>query len=326
MLARAHTFTIEGLQTRHVIVEVDIRPGLPGFAIVGLTDAAVARERQRGSIDVGAMESCVRCVSDLLRMRWVSWLFVLTLVALLCLEAPATARVSASDVAATHDYLEARIALRRAAAVAGKQAELKTISVLEVQVKAECPGVLAGAPPHVKGEKTNQSELEVSEELLSGTFGAAERLAHPAYARFARTVRRLHWSNPRLTRLLRSLAIEQTEQSAIPPPELCSDLKFWVASGYTAVSVGTKRFLHRLSVVSSITQIESEPHEPVADFFNLNALVAHRLKPYEDGADHLLARKALPPDAKLTNPALRPFLEAVGKVYVALGRSAAPAA
>ncbi len=28
MLARAHTFTIEGLQTRHVIVEVDIRPGL----------------------------------------------------------------------------------------------------------------------------------------------------------------------------------------------------------------------------------------------------------------------------------------------------------
>ncbi len=30
MLARAHTFTIEGLQTRHVIVEVDIRAGLPG--------------------------------------------------------------------------------------------------------------------------------------------------------------------------------------------------------------------------------------------------------------------------------------------------------
>jgi magnesium chelatase family protein len=38
MLARAHTFTIEGLQTRHVIVEVDIRPGLPGFTIAGLAD------------------------------------------------------------------------------------------------------------------------------------------------------------------------------------------------------------------------------------------------------------------------------------------------
>jgi magnesium chelatase family protein len=47
MLARAHTFTIEGLQTRHVAVEVDIRPGLPGFTIVGLADAAVREARER---------------------------------------------------------------------------------------------------------------------------------------------------------------------------------------------------------------------------------------------------------------------------------------
>jgi magnesium chelatase family protein len=52
MLARGHTFTIEGLQTRHVTVEVDIRPGLPAFSIVGLADAAVreARERVRAAI------------------------------------------------------------------------------------------------------------------------------------------------------------------------------------------------------------------------------------------------------------------------------------
>jgi len=47
MLARAHTFTIEGLRTRHVTVEVDIRPGLPAFAIVGLADAAVREARER---------------------------------------------------------------------------------------------------------------------------------------------------------------------------------------------------------------------------------------------------------------------------------------
>jgi magnesium chelatase family protein len=47
MLARAHTFTIEGLQARHVTVEVDIRPGLPAFAIVGLADAAVREARER---------------------------------------------------------------------------------------------------------------------------------------------------------------------------------------------------------------------------------------------------------------------------------------
>jgi len=47
MLARAHTFTIEGLHTRHVTVEVDVRPGLPAFAIVGLADTAVREARER---------------------------------------------------------------------------------------------------------------------------------------------------------------------------------------------------------------------------------------------------------------------------------------
>jgi magnesium chelatase family protein len=52
MLARAHTFTIDGLRTRHVSVEVDVRRGLPAFTVVGLADAAVreARERVRAAI------------------------------------------------------------------------------------------------------------------------------------------------------------------------------------------------------------------------------------------------------------------------------------
>ncbi len=47
MLARAHTFTIEGLHTRAVTVEVDIRAGLPAFTIIGLADAAVREARER---------------------------------------------------------------------------------------------------------------------------------------------------------------------------------------------------------------------------------------------------------------------------------------
>jgi magnesium chelatase family protein len=47
MLARAHAFTIDGLQTRHVSVEVDVRSGLPAFTIVGLADAAVREARER---------------------------------------------------------------------------------------------------------------------------------------------------------------------------------------------------------------------------------------------------------------------------------------
>jgi magnesium chelatase family protein len=47
MLARTHTFTIEGLLTRHVTVELDVRPGLPAFTIVGLADPAVREARER---------------------------------------------------------------------------------------------------------------------------------------------------------------------------------------------------------------------------------------------------------------------------------------
>ncbi len=52
MIARAHTFTLDGLLTRHVTVEVDVRTGLPAFTIIGLADTAVreARERVRAAI------------------------------------------------------------------------------------------------------------------------------------------------------------------------------------------------------------------------------------------------------------------------------------
>ena len=52
MLARAHTFAIDGFEARPVTVEVDIGAGLPDFRIVGLADAGVreARDRVRAAI------------------------------------------------------------------------------------------------------------------------------------------------------------------------------------------------------------------------------------------------------------------------------------
>src|SRR3954453_22833303 len=47
MLARVNTFALDGLDTRPVTVEVDIRPGLPAFVIVGLGDAAIREARER---------------------------------------------------------------------------------------------------------------------------------------------------------------------------------------------------------------------------------------------------------------------------------------
>lgn len=47
MLARCTTFAISGLDPVPVTVEVDVRAGLPAFAIVGLGDAAVRESRER---------------------------------------------------------------------------------------------------------------------------------------------------------------------------------------------------------------------------------------------------------------------------------------
>ena len=47
MLAHVTTFAIQGVDSRRVTVEVDLRPGLPAFTIVGLGDRAVRESRER---------------------------------------------------------------------------------------------------------------------------------------------------------------------------------------------------------------------------------------------------------------------------------------
>jgi magnesium chelatase family protein len=47
MLASVSTFALEGVRSHHVTVEVDVRPGLPAFTLVGLPDRAVRESRER---------------------------------------------------------------------------------------------------------------------------------------------------------------------------------------------------------------------------------------------------------------------------------------
>ena len=47
MLASIATFAIEGVGSREVAVEVDVRRGLPTFTLVGLADRAIRESRER---------------------------------------------------------------------------------------------------------------------------------------------------------------------------------------------------------------------------------------------------------------------------------------
>jgi hypothetical protein len=253
-------------------------------------------------------------------MRRIALIAFVVAAGCVALPASSTARVARGDASATHAYLEAVLAERDETASTGRS-QLKAIETLASQVKTECPGILAGAPPRTEGEEVARSTREIDDEVVEATFGAAERVAHPIFAKFARRVEHLRWSNLRLTRLLRSLAREAAVQSGIPAPNLCADLKYWVASDYTRLSQGTVLYAERRRTASSITLIESEPHEPIEDIFNTTALVRHRLKPYEDHRDMLLAHKAFPPQPTLRDPRLKPLFEALGSVYTALGKS-----
>ena len=65
VLARVTTFTLEGLDPCPVVVEADLRAGLPAFTIVGLADRSVseARERVRAAIQNSGLEFPMRRVT-----------------------------------------------------------------------------------------------------------------------------------------------------------------------------------------------------------------------------------------------------------------------
>ena len=45
MLARCLSASLQGLEARQVVVEVDLAPGLPGVQLVGLPDKAIQESR-----------------------------------------------------------------------------------------------------------------------------------------------------------------------------------------------------------------------------------------------------------------------------------------
>ncbi|HEX2232020.1 MAG TPA: magnesium chelatase domain-containing protein, partial [Thermoleophilaceae bacterium] len=58
MLAHVATFALEGVTSRQVTVEADVRQGLPTFTLVGLPDRAIreSRERVRAAIQNSELE------------------------------------------------------------------------------------------------------------------------------------------------------------------------------------------------------------------------------------------------------------------------------
>ena len=77
MVQRVSTVAFEGIEARAVDVQVQVAPGLPAFAIVGLPDKAVseARERVRAALIASGLALPARRITVNLAPADARWLF-----------------------------------------------------------------------------------------------------------------------------------------------------------------------------------------------------------------------------------------------------------
>jgi len=149
------------------------------------------------------------------------------LVALAIAAAPAQASASSQDVASTHAVITVGYTLARSAVASIPVAQSK-IEAYNSRLQKECGGVGAGSPDT---EASQQMSSEVAAALWSITYGSYSA----QIAKFATTIRPLHWTNKRFERAVRGFSATLTGLSKLPLPDLCGDVRTWKSSGFTTI-------------------------------------------------------------------------------------------
>lgn len=228
------------------------------------------------------------------------------LLALAGVAAPASARTSPENAASTHAYLLATNTLDEAE-LRGLPQEAAARESLATRISGECPGIVAGAPPHeevfgfgltspiqgapanprAEGERRRQSRQlgDLKLELLFALAGSRTQANREATLALIDALTPLRWSDSEITLLLHLTVEDLQEELTIAAPPVCADMRAWVASGYKTLSPVSKERASRseallrrtLELVGLATQTQIEP-------------LPKMLAPYEDAADRALAR------------------------------------
>jgi hypothetical protein len=179
------------------------------------------------------------------------------------------------DIASTHVYIQANYALARAteAKVAPAQAD---VEALNQKLAGECPKVGVGSPEDAESQPMS---YEVAVALWSVTYGADAAAIHT----FADTVKRLHWSNPRLTHIAQSYAADLQELATLALPNLCGDVRAWKANSFQTLPADTASLVKRVEAI--------EPH----------VVPMSLLRPYVQSSDRGLLARTSRLETKLLN-------------------------
>jgi hypothetical protein len=162
-------------------------------------------------------------------------LLLTTVLGLAAGQAPALA--AQPDVAATRAYIQANYALVQSAGSRLTSARAAYRDVLR-RVRGACPGAAANSPQN--GEST-----QLSYEVIGAMVIAAIHTNLPAINAFVRAAEGSRWSNRRLTSTVHAYASKVRTMATLGSPDLCGDVKAWVASGFQTLSPRTVSFDQR---------------------------------------------------------------------------------
>jgi hypothetical protein len=147
---------------------------------------------------------------------------------------PSAALAKSGDAAATRAYVQANYNLVRAAR-SSLSVEVGGLKSLVSQITGECPLAAAESPQ-------NHDSEQLSNEVVGAMTVVIYRPDAAAIHTFARSVAGLHWSNRKLTRIVRKYATQLQGLSALATPDVCGDVRAWVASGYQTLAPSTVQF------------------------------------------------------------------------------------
>jgi hypothetical protein len=190
----------------------------------------------------------------------------LTCVAALLL-APSGARAAGGgNGGATSAYLQANYKLVTAVTSKIPTIEARLHKVL-ASVRRECPAAAAGSPQ-------NPQSTQLSNEVIGALVMSIVELDRPAGRAFVRSVSPLRWSNGGLTQTVKTYVGKVRTLLALPPPNLCSDVRGWAAGGFTTLTQPTLSF----SPVFMAAWVSAGEQPPA-------------LARYESGSDRALAAR-----------------------------------
>lgn len=160
-------------------------------------------------------------------------LLLVLLTALASGVAPACA-LAASGAAATETYIDANYTLVKAGSAKLGAARAAMLG-LQHRLEGECIRAAANSPQ-------NPDSTQLSNEIIGAIVLAAYHTDVPAGQNFVRAAGGLRWSNHALTNAVQSYVGKIKVLTKLAPPNVCADVRAWVASGYRTLPASTVRF------------------------------------------------------------------------------------